>query len=622
VAIDRLATVKRAEGFVQAGQFESAIDEYARVFEEYPDDWSVANTLGDLHLRAGQKNRAAELFLQIGEAFHRQGFVPKAVALYKKALKARPGDEHALARLAMVAVHQELFADARLYLGQLLQQLRQRGDGAGVAECEARLAGLPDRRAPTQSGKTPPAAPPAAALPPLRDEVSTARGTLPSTMPLPAASSTVAASAPATTPDGFTTGAASPATGATVSDAAAPDGEASDAAVLAAAACHPAASDSAAPSSGAAAASVAAGSQPIASAAGPAPAARPTAPPAVGSIERPAAAARGAAAAMGDSSNETAVAAVDSAAVPAPVASPGSYVLERFGEQQPPDHLDPAPILVPVTVPRTVPQPIDAEPVEARHVSGPAGGQGVYDAPAIVEIVELGDLLDQAETDTAPAVLPPALQVVTVPVAPVAASTTGTDPADRSASAMFTTPGPPAAPAPAPAPLVTGASAPDAGFADPSQARDDAPSETPAPAAVLAPARMPGEPDRSAGVATAAADLDRSSPLAHSIAELEAAAASPAFEFRAAAELGRLWIRQGDLPQAARWLERAGDVPAPVPEQGVSVRYDLGDTLERMNAVERALDVFRNIAMDAGDYRDVRTRISRLEARAASGSPT
>ena len=644
MAIDRLATVKKAEGLVHAGQIESAIDEYARVFEEYPDDWGVANTLGDLHLRAGQKGRAAELFLQIGEAFQRQGFVPKAVALYKKTLKARPGDEHALARLAMVAVQQELFADARLYYGQLLQQRRQRGDSAGVAECEARLAVLPDRRAPAQSGKTAPAPPPAALAPPDDARPLDTRPSMPSPEALPTAAAFApgaaalpASAPPAPAPAGFATGVASSATAATTSDAAvseamtdaalpivavpnvpAPNVAAANAAILELPddvvidAPAPDAPASGPVVSGAAVPPVTAVSQSSAATEATPAARRPETPAGV----TPVAPTPGAW--TDDPPIESAVPVPESAAVPAGIVAPAPYVLERFGDLPTPDQLELAPTLVPVTAPRAIEEPVDAEPAGFRTVNGPAGACDAADAPAIVEVVELGDLLDEPETESAPAVLTPVLQAVTVPMAPVVASTTVADvamPVTNEFRALETelllldaNPSEAAS---------KSAGTAWAGFAPPLETRAGAPAP-----AVIPPALTPADQDRSAALADAVATPGVSPAFAHAIAELEAAAASPAFGFRAAAELGRLWLRQGDLPQAARWLERAADVPAPIPEQGVSVRYDLGDTLERMNAVVRALDVFRNIAMDAGEYRDVRARISRLEARQASGSVT
>ncbi len=96
--------------------------------------------LGDLYVRAGEKDKATALFAQIADSQYEQGFVAKATAFYKKALKVKTGHEHALLRLAEIAAKQELMADARLYLGQLLQRRRDRGDDVGVAECMKRLA--------------------------------------------------------------------------------------------------------------------------------------------------------------------------------------------------------------------------------------------------------------------------------------------------------------------------------------------------------------------------------------------------------------------------------------------------------------------------------------------------
>jgi tetratricopeptide (TPR) repeat protein len=103
------------------------------------------------------------------------------------------------------------------------------------------------------------------------------------------------------------------------------------------------------------------------------------------------------------------------------------------------------------------------------------------------------------------------------------------------------------------------------------------------------------------------------------IADLREAAGASHTRARAAAELGRLHIRRGELEAAVEWLERAADGPASTAEEGFAVLYELADTLERLGEPARALAILVDLDADAGGYRDVRMRIEQL-ARAQPGS--
>jgi tetratricopeptide (TPR) repeat protein len=142
VAIDRAATLRNAEKLLRQGKLEPAIAEYLRLVEEHPQDWATANVLGDLYVRVGQKEKAVELFARIAGSLSRQGFLPKAAALYKKVLKISPDDEHALWQAGEIAATQGLLVDARAYLTTLAERRAARGDRSGVAEIRIRLASL------------------------------------------------------------------------------------------------------------------------------------------------------------------------------------------------------------------------------------------------------------------------------------------------------------------------------------------------------------------------------------------------------------------------------------------------------------------------------------------------
>jgi tetratricopeptide (TPR) repeat protein len=147
VGVDRDSAVRKAEELVRDGKIDLAIDEYVRLVDEQPGDVGAANALGDLYAKAGNRAAAVAQFVQIGDNHRDSGFVPKAVAFYKKALKVDPGSDHALSQLAQIAVGQELYADATLYLNRLLQRRREQNNEAGVAECLVRLGGFPSATA-------------------------------------------------------------------------------------------------------------------------------------------------------------------------------------------------------------------------------------------------------------------------------------------------------------------------------------------------------------------------------------------------------------------------------------------------------------------------------------------
>jgi tetratricopeptide (TPR) repeat protein len=142
VAIDRDATLKQAANLLRQGKLDGAIDQYVRLITEQPEDWNSINALGDLYLRAGKSDQAADQFTRIADHQFAEGFLPKSAALYKKALKVKVDDEHILMQLAEIGERQGKFADAKFYLHKVAKQRKGRGEDRAAAECILRLGSL------------------------------------------------------------------------------------------------------------------------------------------------------------------------------------------------------------------------------------------------------------------------------------------------------------------------------------------------------------------------------------------------------------------------------------------------------------------------------------------------
>ena len=142
MALDREISLKKAEKLLRQGRLDAAIGEYERVVEDQPRDWNTANVLGDLYARAGRTDEALAQYARIAEHSMRDGFYPKAAALYKKILKIDRDDEAAQLQLAELSALQGLIADAKSRLNAIAARRRTRSDRRGEAEIVVRLGTL------------------------------------------------------------------------------------------------------------------------------------------------------------------------------------------------------------------------------------------------------------------------------------------------------------------------------------------------------------------------------------------------------------------------------------------------------------------------------------------------
>jgi tetratricopeptide (TPR) repeat protein len=107
--------------------------------------------------------------------------------------------------------------------------------------------------------------------------------------------------------------------------------------------------------------------------------------------------------------------------------------------------------------------------------------------------------------------------------------------------------------------------------------------------------------------------------LDQAIQAFELASRSPRHRFQASACIARIYREREENPKAIEWFERATQAPAPTPDDGFALLYELADTHESMGETARALAVCLELVADAGDFRDVKARVSRLSQVQARG---
>lgn len=97
--------------------------------EKRPNDTIIMKKLGDLYLKANNHKSASETYVQLGDIYSEKGFYPKAIALYKQAIKINPSWEGPYEKLAELYQVQGFAREAATQFVKLSEMLEKSGQG-------------------------------------------------------------------------------------------------------------------------------------------------------------------------------------------------------------------------------------------------------------------------------------------------------------------------------------------------------------------------------------------------------------------------------------------------------------------------------------------------------------
>ena len=125
MAYNKAKFVANAQKLLHQGKIAQAVQEYVQILKQEPKDQATLMTVGDLYVRQGDTFQALEYFERLAQIYLADGFVTKAIAIYKKIAKLAPEETRPVERLAELYVQQGVLSEARpIYLQ--LAELHQR----------------------------------------------------------------------------------------------------------------------------------------------------------------------------------------------------------------------------------------------------------------------------------------------------------------------------------------------------------------------------------------------------------------------------------------------------------------------------------------------------------------
>ena len=109
----RKETESQAEKYVKKGKFNEAISEYKTLLTDGEEDIPIRNIIGDLYVKAGQEEMAAQEFRQIARHYEEKKIFAKSIALYKRITRLDPNDYTSAEKLAELLSFQGYISEAK-----------------------------------------------------------------------------------------------------------------------------------------------------------------------------------------------------------------------------------------------------------------------------------------------------------------------------------------------------------------------------------------------------------------------------------------------------------------------------------------------------------------------------
>lgn len=145
MAYNKSKFVEAAQKLLNQGKVAQAIAEYQQILKYEPRDQVTLMTIGELYIRQGETIQAIDYFERLAQLFVSDGFLTKAIAVYKRIAKLAPEEVRPLEKLADLYVQQGVMSEARPLFVQLAElQLKNNKQAEAVALLKKLLQAEPD----------------------------------------------------------------------------------------------------------------------------------------------------------------------------------------------------------------------------------------------------------------------------------------------------------------------------------------------------------------------------------------------------------------------------------------------------------------------------------------------
>jgi len=145
MAYNKSKFVEAAQKLLNQGKVAQAIAEYQQILKYEPRDQVTLMTIGELYIRQGETIQAIDYFERLAQLFMSDGFLTKAIAVYKRIAKLAPEEIRPLEKLADLYVQQGVMSEARPLFLQLAElHLKNKRQPEAIALLKKLLQAEPD----------------------------------------------------------------------------------------------------------------------------------------------------------------------------------------------------------------------------------------------------------------------------------------------------------------------------------------------------------------------------------------------------------------------------------------------------------------------------------------------
>ena len=134
--------LEAARAFINEGKLDKAIREYDKILLADPTDLKVKLRVAELYTKRKQINEAIRIYKEVAEAYTVEGFLLKAVTVFKNILRLNPSFIEVNEELARLYEKMGLTNDAVRQYDILASTLDMRGMGEKVVEVRKKIVGL------------------------------------------------------------------------------------------------------------------------------------------------------------------------------------------------------------------------------------------------------------------------------------------------------------------------------------------------------------------------------------------------------------------------------------------------------------------------------------------------